>query len=65
MNYTQAIAALSNGKYVWRTSWPDSWLSLILGKIYISTPPSPAQLYQPTQQDRDASDWAEGDRPPH
>lgn len=65
MNYTQAISAVDNGKFAWRVEWGGQWIYLFDSKVYITSETGPAELYSPSSNDESATDWFEGDRPPH
>lgn len=68
MDYNTAIAAVNAGKYAWRTSWtsPYAWLHLNGSTVYFYTAGTPnGSPYTAPAGDKSATDWAEGDRPPH
>ena len=66
MNYSDAITAVGAGKYCWRAGWTFGWyIHETAGQILIYEAGGSGTPYHATAQDQAATDWAEGDRPPH
>jgi hypothetical protein len=63
MTYDEAIAAVENGMYAWRHAWAaGSYIHLNGTQIYMYPADAP---YAASTSDQQATDWFEGDRPPH
>jgi hypothetical protein len=63
VNYSEAVAAVSNGLYAWRTSWTAAYIFWRENEIQVNNAGT-WSAYSPTEEDEIAHDWDTGDHPP-
>jgi hypothetical protein len=62
MNYTQAMSEVEGGKYAWRSSWPIGEYIYGWPTVMLYRNNGQGIVYQPTEGDKEATDWDGGDK---